>query len=135
MNRAGRVVAIAALAGIVLVAAIFCLRPARAGARPAGHSATGGTLRVRVWEPGGVTPTVSVNVPVVVVSAAIRLAAATGVLDRAMTSACDNLPDPSCPRLRGADIVAIWGQIASGRPVSMVDVDDGAGGRVEIKID
>jgi hypothetical protein len=124
------------LAGVVLIGAALWLRPARATARPAGGSPHGGgTLRVRVWEPGGVAPTVSVDVPVVVVSAAIRFASATGLLDRAMVSTCGRHDDGGCPRLRGKDLASIWGQITAGAPLRVVDVDDGAGGRVQIRID
>ena len=90
---------------------------------------------MRVWEPGGVAPTVSVDVPVVVVSVAIRLASASGLLDRAIVSACGEHDDGGCPRIRGRDLAAIWGQITAGAPVQVVDVDDGAGGRVQIRVD
>jgi hypothetical protein len=135
MTGKTRGVAFAMLAGVVLFGAILWLRPARATAGPTGGSHTGGTLRVRVWEPGGVAPTVSVDVPVVLVSAAIRFASSTGLLDRAMVSACGGIDDRACPHIRGTDLAAIWGQITAGAPVQVVDVDDGAGGRVQIRID
>jgi hypothetical protein len=136
MTRKTRRVAFAMLAGVVVLGAVFWLRPARATERPAGGSHRGGgTLRVRVWEPGGVAPTVSVDVPVVVVSAAIRLASSTGLLDQAIVSACGEHDDGVCPRFRGADLAAIWGQITAGAPVQVVDVDDGAGSRVQVRID
>lgn len=136
MNRKSRRVAFALLAGVVLIGAVLWLRPARATAHEADRShPRGGTLRVRVWEPGGVAPTVSVDVPVVVVSAAIRFASTTGLLDRAIVSACGAHDDGGCPRIRGRDLAAIWGQITAGAPVRVVDVDDGAGGRVQIRID
>jgi hypothetical protein len=136
MTRKSRRVAFAMLAGVVLFGAVLWLRPARATAHPAGGShRAGGTLRVRVWERGGVAPTVSVDVPVVLVSAAIRFASASGLLDRAMVSACGEHDGGGCPRIRGKDLAAIWGQITAGAPVQVVDVDDGAGGRVQIRID
>jgi hypothetical protein len=136
MTGKRRRLAWAMLAGIGLLAAALCLRPARASEHPAGGShARSGTLRVRVWEPGGVAPTVNVNVPVVLVSAAIRLASMTGVLDRVLVSACGDHDHGGCPRIRGKDLAAIWGQITAGAPVQVVDVDDGAGGRVQIRID
>jgi hypothetical protein len=135
MTRPRTLVAIAVLAGVVLVGAVLFLRTARAGERPTGAPTIGRTLRVRVWQPGGVAPTVNVNVPVVVVSAAVRFASVTGLLDRAVVSACGEHEAEACPHFRGKDIAAMWGQITSGAPVKVVDVDDGAGGRVEIRID
>jgi hypothetical protein len=82
-----------------------------------------------------VAPTVNVNVPVVVVSAAVRFASATGLLDRAVVSTCGEHEHRGCPHLRGADLAAIWGQIVSGAPMQVVDIDDGAGSRVQIRVD
>lgn len=136
MTRKSRRLAFALLAGVVLIGAVLWLRPARATAREAdGPRPRGGTLRVRVWEPGGVAPTVSVDVPVVLISAAIKFASTTGLLDRAIVSACGEHDDGRCPRIRGKDLAAIWGQITAGAPVQVVDVDDGAGGRVQIRVD
>ena len=136
MTRKTRRVAFAMLAGAVLFGALLWARPARAATDPAvGSHPAGRTLRVRVWEPGGVAPTVSVDVPVVLVTVAIRFASATGLLDRAIVSACGAHDDGRCPRIRGTDLAAIWGQITAGAPVRVVDVDDGAGGRVQIRID
>jgi len=134
MTTKTRRLALALLAGVVLIAAVLWLRPAPASAHPADRK-PGGTLRVRVWEPGGVAPTVNVNVPVVVVSAALRFASMTGVLDHAIVSSCGEQDNVGCPHFRGADLAAIWGQIVSGAPLQIVDVDDGAGGRVQVRID
>jgi hypothetical protein len=135
MSRTGRFVAIAVLSGIVLVGAALWLRPARAAGRPGAGSTTGRTLQVRVWEPGGVAPSVSVDVPVVLVTAVLRIASTAGILDRSLVSACDDVDQGACPRIRGADLAAIWGQIAAAGPLRIVDVDDGAGSRVQIRID
>jgi hypothetical protein len=134
MTTKTRRLALALPAGLVLIAAVLWLRPAPASAHPAGRT-HGGTLRVRVWEPGGVAPTVNVNVPVVVVSAAIQFASMTGVLDHAIVSTCGAHDGGACPHFRGADLAAIWGQITAGAPLQIVDVDDGAGGRVQVRID
>lgn len=134
MTTKTRRLALTLLAGVVLIAAVLWLRPAPASAQPAGRT-HGRTLRVRVWEPGGVAPTVNVNVPVVVVSAALRLASMTGVLDHALVSSCGELDEGRCPHVRGAELAAIWGQITAAAPLQIVDVDDGAGGRVQVRID
>jgi hypothetical protein len=134
MTTKTRRLALALVAGFVLIGAVLWLRPASAAAHPAGRT-HGRTLRVRVWEPSGVAPTVNVNVPVVVISAAIRLASMTGVLDRAIVSSCGEVDDGGCPHVRGADLALIWGQITAGAPLQIVDVDDGAGSRVQIRVD
>jgi len=134
MSSKRRRIVLALLGGIVLMTAVLWLRPAPASAHPAGR-ARGGTLRVRVWEPGGVAPTVNVNVPLVLVSAVIRFASMTGVLDHAVVSSCGERVSGGCPHFRGADLAAIWAQITAGAPLQIVDVDDGAGGRVQVRID
>ena len=94
-------------------------------------------LRVRVWEPGAVAPNVSVNVPTFLVTAIVRTASMTGLLDRALDEARRHDDADSCPgiRLRGREIDALWSALTGSGPASLVEVNDGAGGRVVIRVD
>jgi hypothetical protein len=135
MTDRRRLVTIALAAGAVLVATVLWIRPARGSEKPAcGHVFTH-TLKVRVWEPGGVAPSVSVNVPVVLVSTVLKVASIGGFLDRALEKASRDGGDPAPVRLKSAQIEALWSQISHAGPVQLVAVDDGAGSRVEVRID
>src|SRR5262245_16773698 len=134
MIRRNRLIA-AAVAFALLAGAVVWIRPASAAEQPTPARTSRRTLKVRVWERGGVAPTVTVDVPVVLVTVAIRLASATGLLDRALVSSCGEEERRSCVHLRGADLAALWSQITSAGPVRLVDVDGGDGSRVEVRID
>jgi hypothetical protein len=97
-------------------------------------------LHVRVWDAGAVAPSVSVKVPVVLVTAVLKVASITGVLDRSIGHArCE--ARPACPPvtesvvLRGRDVVALWTAITEAGPATLVSVEDGDGGRVQIRVD
>lgn len=94
-------------------------------------------LRVRVWEPGAVAPNVSVNVPTFLVTAVIKTASITGLLDRALDEARRHDDADSRPgiHLRGREIDALWSALTGSGPASLVEVSDGAGGRVVIRVD
>ena len=135
MTHRGRMLILStAAAGVLLTGALWARSPG-AGERQAPAPARGHTLKVRVWEPGAVAPTVSVNVPVVLVTVAMRAVSILGILDHHLktTTAVDNDGPPI--HLRAADLVAVWSGIVRAGPSQLVSVDDGAGGRVEIRID
>jgi hypothetical protein len=96
-------------------------------------------LHVRVWEPGAIAPNVSVDVPTILITALVKTASVTGLLDRALDAVKThgNLDGAdACPlKLRGRQIDALWSALAGNGPASLVEVNDGAGGRVEIRVD
>jgi hypothetical protein len=96
-------------------------------------------LHVRVWQPGAVAPNVSVNVPTCLITVLVRTASVTGLLDRALDSARAKAAEHgagSCPlRLQGRQIDALWSALTGNGPAALVEVNDGAGGRVEIGVD
>jgi len=106
-----------------------------APSRPQAHR-----IHVRVWESGSVAPSVSVNVPLVLVTTTLKLASMTGVLDRTLEMAREHAESCDAARavrinLKGRDIVALWTAMASAGPADLVLVEDGRGGRVQIRID
>lgn len=96
-------------------------------------------LRVRVWEPGAVAPNVSVNVPTFLITVLVRTASVTGILDRALDEIRvhgEARGGAACPlRLRGRQVDALWSALTGNGPASLVEVRDGDGGRVEIRVD
>jgi len=96
-------------------------------------------LHVRVWEPGAVAPNVSVNVPTILITAVVRTASVTGLFDRALDAIKRHANQDgadACPlKLRGRQIDALWSALAGNGPASLVEVNDGNGGRVEIRVD
>lgn len=96
-------------------------------------------LRVRVWEPGAVAPNVSVNVPTLLITVLVKTASVTGILDRALDEIRvhgDAQGGAACPlRLRGHQVDALWSALTGSGPASLVEVRDGDGGRVEIRVD
>jgi hypothetical protein len=120
--------------GVILWAA-----PGLVGAAPSHPQAH--RLHVRVWESGAVAPSVSVNIPLTLVTATLELASMTGILDRTLEMARRHAAEDCGAAagvrvsLRGRDIVALWTAMASAGPADLVSVEDGAGGRVQIRID
>jgi len=98
-------------------------------------------VHVRVWETGAVAPSVSVNIPVVLVTATLKVASISGLLDRSLHCAreqamADAGQDVAVPfELKGRDIVALWTALVDSGPADLVSVDDGQGSRVQIRID
>lgn len=95
-------------------------------------------IHVKVWEAGSVAPNVSVHVPTFLVSTAVKVMSVTGLFDRAIEEARRHTDAADCPRgirLNGRQIDALWSALVNSGPVSLVEVDDGAGGRVEIRAD
>jgi hypothetical protein len=125
---------------IALPLTVLWLRSGRAEARPgppAAVVASGHRLKIRVWERSGTAPTVVVNVPTALVSAAVTLASRSGALDWAIASAAASAESADCPalRIRGAQLATLWRQLASAGPAELVQVHGSNGDRVEIKIE
>jgi hypothetical protein len=133
MMRRGRTVAVAVAATLLLAAGGSVARCVWAGDAPAAVRPRARTLKVRVWEPGAVAPTVSVNVPVVLVTVAVRVVSLCGLLDHHLHGTIASEGSPV--RLRAADIVAAWDGLVRAGPAQIVSVDDGGGERVEIRLD
>jgi len=127
------------LATAVLGTALLWAAPASLNTvlpHPAAHR-----IHVRVWEAGAVAPSVAVNVPLVLVTATLRIASVSGLLDRSLDCArkkamAGSDPDDSLPvNMRGRDIVALWTALVGSGPADLVNIDDGEGGQVSIRID
>ena len=119
--------------------------PLAAGTTPAAAAAVEAPrpfirkVHVLVWERGSVAPNVSVHVPTFLVTTLVRTASLTGLLDRALDRAAVEAGRhgaSECPlRLHGRQIDALWSALANHGPAALVEVDDGDGGRVEIRVD
>lgn len=126
---------VTALTGTVILWAA----PGLVGATPSRPQAH--RIHVRVWESGSVAPTVSVNVPLALVTVTLEVASMTGVLDRTLEMAREHAAGDCGAagavriNLKARDIVALWTAMASAGPADLVSVDDGQGGRVQIRID
>jgi hypothetical protein len=98
-------------------------------------------IHVRVWDAGAVAPSVSVNIPVALVTATLKVAAMAGILDRSIEKVRDEALADAGPadavrlHLKARDIVALWTAIVRSGPADLVSVEDGQGGRVQIRID
>jgi hypothetical protein len=98
-------------------------------------------LHVRVWEAGAVAPSVSVNIPVTLVTVALKVTAMTGILDRTLEMAREHGREhcvsdmPVRVGLKGHEIVALWTAMTGSGPADLVSVEDGHGGRVQIRVD
>ena len=127
---------------VALPIAVVWLRSGTAAATPvaspAQHTAASGRrLKIRVWEGPDASPSVVVNVPTALVSAAVILMSRSGFLDGAIASAAAHAHSADCPavRIRGAQIETLWRQIAAAGPTELVHVEGADGDRVEIKIE
>ena len=98
-------------------------------------------IHVRVWETGAVAPSVAVNIPVVLVTVTLKMASMSGLLDRTLNHARTEAGTHGCPDavvpidLKGRDVVALWTALVDSGPADLVNVDDGHGGRVHIRVD
>lgn len=98
-------------------------------------------VHVRVWDAGAVAPSVAVNIPVILVTATLKVASMSGLLDRTLDRARTEIKAKTGPDgairldMRGRDVVALWTALVDSGPADIVSVDDGRGGRVQIRID
>jgi len=134
-----RTVIAIALATSIVGTALLWAAPARVDPAPPRPPVR--RIHVRVWDAGAVAPSVSVNIPVVLVTATLKVASYCGILDRSLDRAreetmADTAPDGAVPfDLNGRDVVALWMALVGSGPADLVSVDDGRGGRVQIRID
>jgi hypothetical protein len=116
MTRKLKGVALAALAGILALS----MTADPAAARDTGK---GRWLKIRVYEHGATTPTVLVNLPMSLVTAAMKIAA--------RTDATVNLDSPAEGgektrlRIRDFDLEALVKEIDAMEPGQIVEVQDG----------
>jgi len=127
------------LATAVVGTALVWAAPGAAGTAPPRPLVR--RIHVRVWDAGAVAPSVSVNIPVTLVTATLKVASMAGILDRSIERARDEALAGAGPyeavrfELKGRDIVALWTAIARSGPADLVSIEDGQGGRVQIRID
>ena len=116
MTRTLKGVALAALAGILALSMTACPAAAR-------DTGKGRWLKIRVYEHGATTPTVLVNLPMSLVTAAMKIAA--------RTDATVNLDSPAegCEktrlRIKDFDLEALVKEIDAMEPGQIVEVQDG----------
>ena len=135
MSPAGRKLLIVVPVVLVLGTGLLWLRLGHAqenGRRPA---VAARRLKVRVWEAGAVTPNVSVNIPVALVSATLKVMRHTGILDQVLLHAGQRCHEVPPIRIRAREIDALWSQVASAGAADLVTVEGVDGTRVEIQIE
>jgi hypothetical protein len=128
MRRPLRTLVPALLAALVL---LIPLAASPAAARDKGGEKPGRWLKIRIYEGGARTPTVLVNVPIKVVSAFVRLAAAGAEpRSRDAREAADRAESGrhrvtlNGVTVEDIDVVALWNAIESMEPGQLVEIQD-----------
>jgi hypothetical protein len=110
----------------VAAAALTCLLVLSLGALPAAAKETqkGRWLKIRVYEKGSSTPTVLVNLPMGLVSAAVKILAKSETAHAGIDGSIEGSSEGGKTKVRIKDVEALMDELESMAPGQIVEVQE-----------